>query len=823
MALTAHAWSELQNDRQLSVAIGLTFKEIRGESPTQEALAKEAGVQVESVRRIEQGRLNEIAQRKLSACARVLGLSVEQLVARAKAAPPVSDGAAIHVRGYSQAPPIGREADRDIAAAELLASRGLVLYGAPGQGKTTLARYVGASLAAHHFRHGVFEVDLESERQIENLPRLIANELGQPDLPSSYEVLRGRSILLILDSVDQLVRHTPPVRFRETLAAITRSLSQDGRIIITCQSKLEKQELKTLEVRPLRDDAALELFHQMSDGDYRSVSAIAVTEFVRDQLGGHPLSIRIMARYGRSVALPLEDLRRLWHQKWSAIADGPPLSLDDRGLRASFELTFDALPQEAKLVLLALGLLPDGISAALVKDVWPDTETKIYDAVRVLRDRSLLDDIQDGMARANRLRGPLFQFSLTKLEELRKTEDKLAVDVASAAAGFDSWFDRYITTNAPQFGDTDPRKKNQLIREHFHNIHASLDRRLEPSTEASTLAAAQGVLSLYWAYHNNLSGARNPISSTEDAIMYLEKAQAIFVGNARSTDATRCIYYIGNIHWLRGDIPRAQRYLHEAQDSNNVSEEMSCDIHRAFAHIEYKEGDICIAVEKYLAVVERAEGKFPDCVFRCWVGLLDAYRKLGRLDEAFTLMGEIEPQMAACPAEVVGNLRRGHAYLLAMAGQLDEASAQYALALEAFHQNPFGQAHCWRGLGDINVRKGKLAEADEAFDTAIRLYDEALKNPSLGVALVTLGRGRLAQARSDLDEALRLYRAAAEQLDRQHLNEPYELAVAHELIGDALAAAGDAGKARAELGISLSYFARVGAVAIADRVKAKMT
>ena len=107
-----------------------------------------------------------------------------------------------------------------------------MLYGAPGQGKATLARYVGASLSAH-YRHGVFEVDLESERQIDNLPRLIANVVGQPDLPSTFEPLRGRSMLLILDSVDLLVRYTPAPRFRGTVAAISRSLAAGARLIVT--------------------------------------------------------------------------------------------------------------------------------------------------------------------------------------------------------------------------------------------------------------------------------------------------------------------------------------------------------------------------------------------------------------------------------------------------------------------------------------------------------------------------------------------------------------------------------------------------------------
>jgi len=820
MTLTHAEWTDLQVDPILREALGRVFKELRGKS-TQESLASSAAVTPQTVRRIEQGRAFEISLDMFLACARAVGVEGEQILARARAAPAEINSSLFQLRGALQAGPIGRDADRDEIGMILQSSRGVVLYGAPGQGKTALARYVGIYFAGR-FRHGVYEVDLASERQIENLPRLIANELGQPDLPSSYELLRGRSILLILDSVDQLLQHTPPERFRETLSAITRSLALDGRLLITCQSKLEKQELATREVGPLRADAAVELFHQVSDSVYRTESAIDLAKFVRDLLGGHPLSIKIVARYGRTVGLPLDYLWRLWEEKWSAIAVGSPLSLDDRALRPSFELTFEALPNEAKWLLLTLGLLPDGISANLIKEVWPDREIEIYDAIRILRDRSLLEDGQDGLNRDNRLRGPLFQFAITKLQDPVGVGEQLARDVLETATMIDSWFDHYITSNAPQFGDTDPRKKNQLIREHFHNIHASLDRRLEPSIAATTLAAAQGVLSLYWAYHNNLSGARNPISSTEDAIKYLEKAHAIFIGNNRSSDANRCMYYIGNILWLRGDITRAQRYLFEAKSSADVTEKDTCDILRAFAHIEYKEGNIAVSVDKYVEVLKRALGKYDDCVFRCWVGLLDAYRKLGRLDDAFELMVQIEPQIGACPAEVLGNLRRGHAYALATAGFTNEATTEYYRALEAFQQNPFGQAHCWRGLGDILIRDGKLDEADTAFNTAMRLYDEAHKNPSLGVALVMLGRGRLMQARGDLEGALQLYRKAAGDLDRQHLNEPYELAVAHELIGDTLAAAGDARKARAEYGISMSYFARVGATQLSERIRAKL-
>lgn len=791
-----------------------------GQRVGQEEFAMSAGVGTHSVQRLEQGRGRQISLVNFVLCARGLGKSPDELLqlAREKLSEEDLAGAARLSTPFTSV--IGRDEALEEIVSELNARDGVILCGAPGQGKTSLAQYVANSIG-DHYRDGVCDVGLESETQVENLPRRIAAALDLGEVPNSFEILADKRVLVVLDAVDRM-RSADERRFNEALTTLVRS-SPKSKFIVTCQQRLEKKGFATIDVVKLDPAFAVQLFQRESDGQYDDCEQTSLTSFADGLLAGHPLSIKIVGRYGRAASLPLQDLVRLWRDRWDAIAAGSPMPIDERGLRASFELAFEALSRDAQILFLSMSLLPDGVVPGVIQTVWGKArEAAFHSAMMDLRQRSLLDERPVGFSNLNRLSGPLYRYSAVKRAETAAADVPMREELLAAVLALDDYLDQYVRSNAPQFGDAEPEEKNRAIAIQFHNIHASLDRRLEPSSEPKTIAAATSVLSLYWAYRNNLSGAHNPISSTEDAIRYLDKAQAVFLGSGRKEDASRCTYYIGNIYWLRGDVYQARKYLHEIEELSDAPEEMRLDVRRAFAHIEYKEGDIRTAINEYLEIKTTAAGRFREIELKCVVGLLDAYRKLLDFEAASALFADYVEALPSAPPPIAGNILRGHAYALASSGDLSSAEVFYRQALEVFRGNAFSQAHCWRGLGDIRVARAELTEAEGNFATAERLYEQARKVPSLGVCLVQLGRSRLLRAAGKTLDALSVCADAAKQLDRAKLNEPYEFAIANEMTGDLQSDLGDADKARAAFRIAISYFGRVGALSVADRIAEKL-
>ena len=119
-----------------------------------------------------------------------------------------------------------------------------------------------------------------------------------------------------------------------------------------------------------------------------------IGDFVCDKLGGHPLSIRIVARYSDAAKVDFDGLTQLWHQKWAAIGQYRPTM--EAPLEASFELSYSSLDRDSKHVFLAMSLLPDGIAGNDIRTIWGDRDTFVIRSIATLDQRSLLENEPQG-------------------------------------------------------------------------------------------------------------------------------------------------------------------------------------------------------------------------------------------------------------------------------------------------------------------------------------------------------------------------------------------------------------------------------------------
>jgi predicted ATPase/DNA-binding winged helix-turn-helix (wHTH) protein len=266
---------------------------------------------------------------------------------------------------------VGRDDDVLKLSADLTASRFVTVVGAGGVGKTTVAIAV-----AHHLKETFAGSVLFVDFGMLNDPKLastaIASMLGQSvqsddAAPSLIEFLKGRRILLILDTCEHLVEAVAPLAAAiieaapqvHILATSREALRADGERVYRLDVLACPPDTPGLTAAAIQQFPATQLFMEraIASGarlDLGEAEACLIADICR-KLDGVALSIELAARRIESHGLQQtatlldERLTRLWQGARTA----PPRQ---KTLQATLDWSYGLLSDVERLVLRRLAV-----------------------------------------------------------------------------------------------------------------------------------------------------------------------------------------------------------------------------------------------------------------------------------------------------------------------------------------------------------------------------------------------------------------------------------------------------------------------------------
>ncbi len=271
-------------------------------------------------------------------------------------------------------PPIGREADLSRIATALRDEGAFVtLVGAGGVGKTTLAREHARACGGSVW----IEVGTVRDRDalVAALTAALSVDLdGRDDAAVSLARAIERRSVVVLDNLEQL---------DETAVAMVSALAGQGRILATSRRALRCPGEKVLEVLPLAESFAVEMFHGLTS---RSASDDVARAIVR-RLDGVPLALELAA--ARVPLLGARDLLSRLDDKLDLLGGGTTADRHD-SLRATIAWSWDLLSADAREVLGTSAIFEASFDAALLLEVSDLAPARAIDALEELRANALL-------------------------------------------------------------------------------------------------------------------------------------------------------------------------------------------------------------------------------------------------------------------------------------------------------------------------------------------------------------------------------------------------------------------------------------------------
>ena len=598
-------------------------------------------------------------------------------------------------------PLVGRRVETAAVVALLRDGARLVtLTGPGGTGKTRLALAVASELAPG-LRDGAVFVDLAPVSDPELLLSTIADALGLPDDTPLADELYDRSLLLVLDNLEQLL---------DGVAAIGPLLSSAPGLLVlaTSRAPLQLYGEHAYAVPPLDVPRAEASFETLTANDsvrlFAARARAVDSSFVLDErnvaaasaicrrLDGLPLAIELAA--ARTNVLPLESILERLDDSLDVLAGGArDVPARQRALRATLDWSFDALDPTEQAVFAALGVFAGGFTDELARRVAGGDPQPLVERSLVRRSGERLTLLE-----------PIRAYALERLREAGREEQ-------ARGRHLDAFLEYAAAADARMLS-TDADEAYEAVAAEHDNLRAAIDWAAATGRVDVELALAVA-LRLFWRIRGHIAEGRARFERLVEQTAESEPA----LGAAARTHGAQFAY-------REGDLATARMWWEEALEVYRSLEDGS-EIGRCLGElgsVALSEGDL-----------ERAESLYEESV-----ELFERENVPVRL------------------AVVLANL----AAIETMRGELDAAAehAGRAAALQRQVRDSDGLAVTLHNLARIYVAQGRVEDGRSALRESLDLARTLDYREVLAYGLET--SGELAYAAGDRDAAARLLGAA---------------------------------------------------------------
>jgi DNA-binding SARP family transcriptional activator/tetratricopeptide (TPR) repeat protein len=640
-----------------------------------------------------------------------------------------------------------------------------VLVGPGGVGKTALAlavaRLVGAAFPDGHLYadlRGAHDTPVDPHAVVGRLLRTLG--VGGAHVPDDRDErvalyrshLAGRRVLVVLDDAageEQVRPLLPGTPGAQVLITSRRSL---GALLGATRWS----------VPVLSPDDAVALLAAVI-GERRVDAAPAAAAAVVALCGRLPLAVCVVAaRLAIHPQWTLEDFRQRLADQWGRLDE---LSVGDLDVRASIELSYQALDEPLRLLLRRLGLL-------LATD-WPTwvaqelTGERSTARVERMLDRLVETHLVEPLGRdaVGQSRYRLHALIGTFAAERASAEDAPAERAEAVARVLSCWL--ALATEADQRADHHTMYSTGLatvaapqvaVRATRDRPRAWLEVERASLTSALEQASAQGHAELAGLLALRMSGFLALRAYDDERGHALEVAAAALRGSDRDELLLKILQALFAVYAQQarcGEMPAlAAEALALATKLGDHTRTMRALLHAGLA--ARRLGRLRDAADVLDEAIRECD---PDGQETALPSLLinraEVHRDLG------------EPDLALPLAEAALAIRRGqrnrrltamnliiYAYALLDAARLDDAehALTEARRITVEIDDALHTAYVEQTFADVDVRRGRWAEAQDRLDRALPTF-ETLANAD-GVAEVNRTRGELALARGEPTEAI---------------------------------------------------------------------